>query len=255
LITYLENTRFMDLTRQRFGKIEVLEHYPHSGKQTKWVCKCDCGSIKIIEARNLRGGFTTSCGCVRRQVAKKAGENRVSDLVGKVFGRLTVLERVSNTGIHARWKCRCVCGKETEVLAANLKRGNVGSCGCLSKYRLGGIFQPLISKIYKQYRTGAKSRNYDFSLTLDDIVDIIFNNCYYCNGEPSNKCVLSYDTDRYCYYNGIDRIDNTKGYNLDNIVPCCHKCNFAKSHHTQQEFLEWALRLADNIRAKQVIKD
>ena len=39
-------------------------------------------------------------------------------------------------------------------------------------------------------------------------------------------------------YNGIDRIDNNKGYTIDNIVPCCAKCNYAKGKLTLQEFKE-----------------
>jgi hypothetical protein len=33
-------------------------------------------------------------------------------------------------------------------------------------------------------------------------------------------------------YNGIDRLDNTKGYTIDNIVPCCYKCNVLKKDFT-----------------------
>ena len=39
--------------------------------------------------------------------------------------------------------------------------------------------------------------------------------------------------------NGIDRFDNTIGYELHNCVPCCGFCNFAKGKHTYQEFKNW----------------
>ena len=45
-------------------------------------------------------------------------------------------------------------------------------------------------------------------------------------------------------YNGIDRVDNTRGYTLDNVVPCCFKCNRAKDTMTKEEFLEWVGRVA-----------
>ena len=38
-------------------------------------------------------------------------------------------------------------------------------------------------------------------------------------------------------YNGIDRVDNKIGYELDNCVSCCIKCNKAKSYFGQDEFL------------------
>ncbi len=55
------------------------------------------------------------------------------DLKGKTFGYLTVLEM---TGKKSRkdniWLCRCKCGKEIEVAAGLLARGNTTSCGCLN---------------------------------------------------------------------------------------------------------------------------
>jgi len=55
------------------------------------------------------------------------------DLKGKVFGRLTVLERVKVPGANnAMWKCLCECGNETIGAAANIGRTKL-SCGCLAK--------------------------------------------------------------------------------------------------------------------------
>lgn len=51
-------------------------------------------------------------------------------------------------------------------------------------------------------------------------------------------------------YNGIDRIDSGEGYTIDNVVPSCPVCNVGKMDRSIEEFYEWALRLADNIRAK-----
>lgn len=45
-------------------------------------------------------------------------------------------------------------------------------------------------------------------------------------------------------YNGIDRIDNQKGYSLDNVVACCRICNNAKSDMTVHEFHSWIMRIA-----------
>jgi len=57
--------------------------------------------------------------------------------VGKRFGKLTVLEKL---GSDARWKsfwrCRCDCGKESEVRIDHLNRGKVQSCGCVREDKL-----------------------------------------------------------------------------------------------------------------------
>lgn len=53
------------------------------------------------------------------------------DLVGKRFGRLTVLGRTpKRPGVW--WRCRCLCGKMVTVPATSLATGNTKSCGCLA---------------------------------------------------------------------------------------------------------------------------
>jgi len=57
---------------------------------------------------------------------------KLIDLVGKKFGRLTVLSRAPNDGKHTRWNCACDCsGKNTVVHSDSLKNGATKSCGCL----------------------------------------------------------------------------------------------------------------------------
>ena len=44
-------------------------------------------------------------------------------------------------------------------------------------------------------------------------------------------------------FNGIDRVENTIGYEMDNVVTSCFKCNRAKNVMPAQEFLELAERI------------
>jgi hypothetical protein len=54
------------------------------------------------------------------------------NLVGKVIGRLTVLEKAEKIKNRLAWKCRCSCGASVVVLQqALVKRGPTQSCGCL----------------------------------------------------------------------------------------------------------------------------
>lgn len=63
-----------------------------------------------------------------------------TDLLGKVFTRLTVLEvgedYISPTGLskkHPRYWCQCECGVRKLVRRDSLIKGNSKSCGCLAK--------------------------------------------------------------------------------------------------------------------------
>lgn len=56
----------------------------------------------------------------------------LGDLTGRVFGRLTVIERAEDErNGSSRWRCTCSCGIVVEVRGANLVSGSVLSCGCL----------------------------------------------------------------------------------------------------------------------------
>lgn len=59
---------------------------------------------------------------------------RLLDLVGQIFGKLTVLSRAGrNKRRHALWLCVCSCGQKTTVSGDSLRRGDTKSCGCLQR--------------------------------------------------------------------------------------------------------------------------
>lgn len=58
---------------------------------------------------------------------------RLPDLSGQRFGIVTVMHRVENRGGKAHLLCRCDCGNESIIDAANLRSGHTSSCGCISK--------------------------------------------------------------------------------------------------------------------------
>jgi hypothetical protein len=95
--------------------------------------------------------------------------------------------------------------------------------------------------LYGTYILGAKKRGLEFSLSLKEFSTITTRNCHYCGVAP--KQVYAHKqrkgkTTPYIY-NGIDRVDNTKGYTKKNSIPCCKVCNRAKSAMTKKEFIAW----------------
>lgn len=62
--------------------------------------------------------------------------NRVRDIEGQRFGRLTAVRRDGQdaTG-KTMWLCSCDCGKEARATLLNLTSGNTKSCGCLKHRR------------------------------------------------------------------------------------------------------------------------
>ena len=59
--------RLIDLTGQRFGRL-VIVGATNVGISVRWIARCDCGNIRVINSANLRYGHTTSCGCRQREI-------------------------------------------------------------------------------------------------------------------------------------------------------------------------------------------
>ena len=136
----LSNRRLDDLTGQRFGRLTVkyraADYQTAAGNRIPvWHCVCDCGNEVDVRSPNLRYGDTHSCGCLKKELTE---QRRTYDLIGKKFGRLTVISRakdyISPTGVaSAMWECKCDCGNTVIAHGGNLKRGKSLSCGCLAK--------------------------------------------------------------------------------------------------------------------------
>ena len=47
--------------------------------------------------------------------------------------------------------------------------------------------------------------------------------------------------------NGVDRIDSSLGYTIDNCVACCDKCNYAKHDLSTEDFKEWIIKIYNNL--------
>ena len=69
--------QIIDLTGQRFGMLIVLNQVKREDVKTKdsfWLCQCDCGNIRTVQASNLKSGATKSCGCNH----KSFGEQKIA---------------------------------------------------------------------------------------------------------------------------------------------------------------------------------
>jgi hypothetical protein len=127
----------LNLVGQRYGRLVVIslgEPYtsPSGQVQPRWICQCDCDPSRkiLVRGAGLRSGNTESCGCLRSFVifAWVLRNQIIHDLMGKRFGKLTVIERRNE---HRAWLCRCDCGHEKIVSTNHLLSGSVISCGCL----------------------------------------------------------------------------------------------------------------------------
>lgn len=170
-------------------------------------------------------------------------KNDYSLIPSAKIGILTVIKAIKvQNGYH--WLCRCDCGREVKYLASEVKsyRRNCG-CNTSKNFKKLKFGQYAANRIISSYKAKAKLKNLAFNLTEEECILFFKSNCYYCGSKPSN-CSKS-KTGNF-EYNGIDRVNNDKGYTQDNCVSCCNMCNKAKRHLKQFDFLDWIDKVHKN---------
>ena len=240
----------IDLTGQTFGRLTVLKYHGVNDKGIHmWLCRCECGNEKVVRGDALRYGITRSCGCLAHEAHVTLGKRstgrkstRFIDLTGQTFGYLTVLERGENNAHgHTRWRCRCVCGRETLVATAKLRNGRTISCGCMglrhateAKLRHGDALSKGKVRLYTTWEA-MKRRCYN-------------PNCLqyqYYGGKGVKVCGewLEYEGFKaWAVANGyadnltIDRIDSNGDYEPENCQWITLAENISRAHrHTPQD--------------------
>lgn len=64
--TFLDQTRRIDVTGQKFGRLTALSYQGWEGaRKTLWSFRCDCGEVIIRRLATVRRGEIKSCGCLR----------------------------------------------------------------------------------------------------------------------------------------------------------------------------------------------
>lgn len=174
-------------------------------------------------------------------------------LTGKKFNQWTVLKRHGNISwngkkLSATWECRCDCGNTAVVTSSYLTRGLSKRClNC--GYKLRGknnrtlsIYKVLFNrKVYKM----APKRGITVLMDEFQYYEIAKNDCRYCGNVPELFAPYphKFSDDTVLYVNGVDRVDSSGPYSIENCVPCCKDCNFAKNNQSLEEFLKRVERI------------
>lgn len=107
---------FKKLKGQKIGYWTVLEDIDNK----KALCKCTCGTIKIVDRAHLCNGTSLSCGCMRGILSNNDE--------GEKYNYLTIIKELGG----GRVLCKCDCGSVKEYYKFRVKNGTTKSCGCKS---------------------------------------------------------------------------------------------------------------------------
>ncbi|MGH2613370.1 MAG: hypothetical protein ACRDFB_10040 [Rhabdochlamydiaceae bacterium] len=173
---------------------------------------------------------------------------------GQVYNSLTAIRLHHRTPKKAFWVFRCICEKEHIAGKREVEIGATKSCGCMKGYylrnrtpRVKALGEASKNALLYSYRINAKKRGLEFSLTKEEFEKITKQNCYFCGDIPRQGVNYSRFRNGDYIYNGLDRLDNEKGYTIENTVPSCYICNRAKNTLTIKQFKDWIQRISINL--------
>lgn len=65
--------RLKNIVGQTYNWLTVIERAPENNTQGKpqWICKCKCGTIKVVTGSHLKSGNVKSCGCWHKEITKE----------------------------------------------------------------------------------------------------------------------------------------------------------------------------------------
>lgn len=203
--------RRKDLSGQTVHNISILSPSERKDRkgQSMFFCKCHlCYNFMLLSGNKLQQKSTKSCGCLKSQ------NSRNTHMIGKKYGRLTVLSRSKSRRNTAYYICQCECGNIKEIRGNGLrtKTRPTISCGCLRKENLKRgkehhnwkefhVFTDRDSSLLKQLKGLAKRRDGNF--------------CQKCN--KTNKLCLHH------IFNFNDYEDLR--YEIENLILLCRDCH------------------------------
>ena len=116
----------------RYGSLTVLEKQYGTDGDVLYKCLCDCGNTVVVKSSYLnKDNNSCSCGCVAKDLIMRKRQESIDKMVGKKFGRWTVIEHVDKPSSRALYfLCECDCGKTGVVSGSTLRQGKSKSCGC-----------------------------------------------------------------------------------------------------------------------------
>lgn len=164
----------------------------------------------------------------------------------EVYGRWRVEGRVENS--TRKVKARCLdCTRVYVVDLYSLRRkdrANIRCQSCSNKLiSASNKLAPgmaLVRHRLHEYKKSARIRGYSWDISGEFFQDLIFGACHFCGTGPSTLVENSWDS---IVVNGIDRLDNSIGYQAENVVTCCKDCNYAKRALTERQFIDLCERV------------
>ena len=178
-----------------------------NNKSRKFCCMRCYNEHKKINQIKMVCGF-----CGRDFFVSKKRSQEVSHCSRKCY-----IDHAASGGTRV---CKnCGLPKPDEEFAKHAKDKQIKRRVCIDCFNLQTKEKnrrPLTRWLGQKSRCDKSEQTWKISFAVFE--SLIVMPCHYCGGKLNlTGC-------------GLDRKDNSKGYEVDNVVPCCRQCNRVKGH-------------------------
>lgn len=217
-------TRRLSISRgDRFGHLVAVQVHAKHGNGNQWLFRCDCGADYINRPSQITIGRARSCGCARKKpipIEKFCSNCREKKLAAEF----------ENNRNECR-SCRNKNRKDYEV-----RRTEVDPKYAERRKRYGEDKPNRAKKIFYSARSSATMRNLPFLISESDVVSALERQRWKC-ARTGISFDLAMTGGKRPFGPTIDRIDNARGYEPDNIQFVCLMYNTGKGQFTDDDFL------------------
>ena len=185
------------------------------------------------------------------------------NLAGQKFGKLTALtpefrkfEKNGKKSSIVYWECRCECGNLWKTQSGALLSGATTSCKeCRTKQGAKILDREalLAKRVYASNVSGKNKREFflETDIPYEKWYELSQAPCFYCglmrSNDHSDYRAGRLLSDTVFKYNGLDRVDSSLDYKLNNVVTCCKYCNWFKLDFSAEEFLARARKIYQHL--------
>lgn len=195
----------------------------------KVLCRCECGTEKLIDWRYVKSSAIKSCGCKQKELA------------GQHSGRKEYCCKWCGTTDSAAFsynrktkciKCLYQIEQKTKQNTPEVKRKRSERLNRKHQYNFNNFIYSILRRSMKKKNTGFM---YEVNIDHKYLMDLIEQQDY--------KCALTGIKLTHIFRSltsaSLDRIDSNIGYLKGNVQFVCKGINLMKSYHTQEEAIEF----------------
>lgn len=195
--------------------------------------------------KNHKMSVSNRLGSIKHQAAKKGNawelteEQEIALVMGLCFycdsttqDARNGIDRMDSKGMYTPSNCVSCCSECNRMKGSLDALTFVERCGQVSMHNSApgsytAAWKDSRANSYVAYTRGAAVKNVSFELSEREYSELVDGECTYCGRGNTTS-----------HMNGINRLDYTKGYAMDNCVTSCGQCSHAKKTMSSKAFVD-----------------